>query len=66
MDVTEFLSRCLVLDLETKGREKIFRIGALKQDLIFQHKGHLDLRDTLDELDSFADGIDFILGHIRG
>ncbi len=63
MDFTEFLSRCLVLDLETRGREKIFRIGALKQDLVFQRKGRFDLRDTLDELDRFADGLDFILGH---
>jgi ATP-dependent DNA helicase RecQ len=62
-DGKSFLSRCLMLDIETRGRKGIFLIGALGRGRTFERKGGLDLVHALNALDAFSDGFDYVLGH---
>ncbi len=58
-----FLRRCLLLDLETRGRDQILRIGAVLRDQILERRGGFRLEAALDDLDRLAGQADFILGH---
>lgn len=58
----DFLDKCLLLDLETDG-SKLFHIGAVFLGQTFERKGRFDLQTALQELDSFASGAEYILGH---
>ncbi len=62
MTKQEFLDKCLLLDLETDG-SKLYHIGAVYSGRIFERKGRFDLQTILKELDLFASGAEFILGH---
>lgn len=63
MKVSQFLSKCLILDLETRKSVTIIGFGALNQDRVFERQGRFDLKTALNELDGFADGLNYILGH---
>lgn len=58
----DFLDRCLLLDLETDG-SKLYHIGAVFSGQTFERKGRFDLQTALKELDIFASGADYTLGH---
>ncbi len=65
MPIENFSSRCLSLDLEVSRRgQRIHAFAAVRPDidnpLVF-HRG--DLAAALAELDDFAEGADFLLGH---
>ena len=52
--LTEFLARCLRLDLETGPSGAIHKIGAIRGAETFVRQGRFDLRAALAELDAFA------------
>jgi len=58
-----FLSKYLLLDLETTQQGKILKIGAVFADKIFLKTGHFDLRTALLELDRLSAGADCVVGH---
>lgn len=62
MTANVFLDRCLFLDLETNG-SKLYHIGAVYSGQVFERKGHFDVQTALNELDRFAVGADYVLGH---
>ncbi len=62
MNSNEFLNKCLLLDLETDGT-KLFHIGAVFNGQIFERKGQFNQQRALQELDAFAAGADYTLGH---
>jgi ATP-dependent DNA helicase RecQ len=59
----ELLSRCLLLDLETGPDGAIHKIGAVWREETFLRQGRLDTQTALVELEGFAAGADFVLGH---
>ncbi|MDP9122955.1 MAG: DEAD/DEAH box helicase, partial [Acidobacteriota bacterium] len=59
----DFLERCLLLDLETGAGQKILKIGAVYRGQTFERQGAFRLPQALEELDGFAAGADFVLGH---
>jgi ATP-dependent DNA helicase RecQ len=62
MKASDFLDKCLCLDLETRG-EAIVRIGAVRGDLVFERKGRFDLQASVRDLDRMAAGAEYLLGH---
>ena len=62
MSVNSLLDKCLLLDLETDG-SKLYHIGAIFSGQTFERKGRFDLHTALKELDNFASGAEYILGH---
>ena len=62
MEFDDFISECVVLDLETGG-DRIFKIGAIFGDAVFERAGKFDIRLALEELDRFAGAAEFLLGH---
>ena len=58
----DFLDKCLLLDLETDG-SKLYHIGAVYSGQTFERKGRFDLRTALKDLDTFASGAEYVLGH---
>jgi len=58
-----FLARCLLLDLETGPTGAVHKIGAVRGDDVFVRQGRFDQGRALAELDAFADGCDYLLGH---
>ena len=62
MTANVFLDRCLFLDLETDG-SKLYHIGAVYSGQVFERKGRFDVQTALKELDRFAVGADYVLGH---
>ena len=62
MTTNEFLDKCLLLDLETDG-SKLYHIGAVFSEQVFERKGRFDAQTALKELDRFAVGADYVLGH---
>lgn len=63
MTSSDFIAKCLLIDLETTGNQRIHHIGALFGGQKFERSGRFDLAKALAELDAFAAGADFILGH---
>ncbi|MHC1699230.1 MAG: RecQ family ATP-dependent DNA helicase [Geobacteraceae bacterium] len=62
MTNNDFLDKCLLLDLETDG-SKLYHIGAVYSGQVFERKGRFDTQTALKELDRFADGAEYVLGH---
>ncbi|MGV8073057.1 MAG: RecQ family ATP-dependent DNA helicase [Syntrophobacteraceae bacterium] len=62
MDASNFLSKCLLLDLEVRG-DLIFRIGAVRGDATFERRGKFNVEKALLELDSFSADAEYVLGH---
>ena len=62
MEANDFLDTCLLLDLETDGTT-IYHIGAVYSGQVFERKGRFDTRAALKELDKFAVGAAYVLGH---
>lgn len=60
---SDFVSRCLLIDLETTKSRGIHHIGAIFGDQTFERKGRFDLKEALTELDAFAAKSDYVLGH---
>jgi ATP-dependent DNA helicase RecQ len=58
----DFLDKCVFLDLETDGA-KLYHIGAVYSGQAFERKGHFSPRSALIDLDAFADGAEYVLGH---
>ena len=58
-----FLSKCLLLDLETTQQGRILKIGAVLGDREFLRIGAFDSRAALLELDQFAEQADCVVGH---
>ena len=58
-----FLSRCLLLDLETTQQARILKIGAVLGDKQFLRTGQFDLPESMLELDRFAAHSECIIGH---
>ena len=63
MTSSDFIAKCLLIDLETTGNKSIHHIGALFGGNKFERSGRFDIAKALSELDAFAAGADFILGH---
>lgn len=60
----DFLARCLLLDLETDAKgERLLKIGALRGSRTFERKGRFDTAAALEDLEGFAAGAPFCLGH---
>jgi ATP-dependent DNA helicase RecQ len=58
----DFLKKCLFLDLETDG-SRLYHIGAVYSGLVFERKGRFDTLAALKQLDRFASGAEYVLGH---
>ena len=59
----DFLAKCLLLDLETTRNLRVHHIGAVFGSEKFERSGQFDLKKSLVELDGFAEGADYVLGH---
>ncbi|MBS1201592.1 MAG: ATP-dependent helicase, RecQ family, partial [Chromatiaceae bacterium] len=59
----DFLSRCLLLDLETGPNGEIHKIGAIRGERTFIRQGRFDQRSALAELEAFASSAQLVLGH---
>lgn len=60
---SDFLAKCLLIDLETTRNQSLHHIGALIGGQKFERSGRVDLTKALAELDAFAAGAEYILGH---
>lgn len=59
-----FLERCLLVDIEVNEKDVIYSLGASLGDARFQSEsGKPVTTKTLEQLDTFGKGADFILGH---
>lgn len=63
MDANDFLSTSLLLDLETTPDGRLFKIGALRGEATFLSQDRFDSRQALRELEAFARGSTYVLGH---
>ncbi len=63
MTCSDFVAKCLLIDLETNDKGGIHHIGALFGGQKFERSGRFDLTKLLTELDTFAAKSDYILGH---
>ncbi len=59
----DFLSRCLLLDLETGPHGELHKIGALRAESPFLRQGRFDEPKALADLEAFAAGAELVLGH---
>jgi ATP-dependent DNA helicase RecQ len=58
-----FFARCLLLDLEAGPAGAVHKIGAVRGGQVFVRQGRFDQGRALAELDAFAAGCDYLLGH---
>ena len=58
-----FLSRCLLLDLETGPDGVVHKIGAVRGEASLLRQGTFDLAEALADLERFAKGAELVLGH---
>ena len=63
MDWQSFLNRCCSLDLETNENGAVFAIAAQFNNQTFQRHTPFKIDSVLQELNKFAAGADFLLGH---
>lgn len=63
MQLSELLSKTLLLDLETTRSGRVRHIGAVRDRHVFEKKKSAGSSDTLQQLDAIARDADFILGH---
>ncbi|WP_295384581.1 RecQ family ATP-dependent DNA helicase [uncultured Thiodictyon sp.] len=61
--LNDFLSRALLLDLETGPNGEIHKIAAVRGEASFRRQGRFDGPTALAELDRFAADAQFLLGH---
>ena len=61
--LNDFLSRALLLDLETGPNGALHKIGAVRDGATFLRQGRFDERAALADLDRFAAGAELVLGH---
>jgi ATP-dependent DNA helicase RecQ len=61
--LNDFLSRALLLDLETGPNGALHKIGAVRDGATFLRQGRFDERAALADLDHFAAGAELVLGH---
>lgn len=61
-DLDSFLKRCLFLDLEAQT-DRIYRIGAVYGQAVFDRKGSFNIVEALARLDVFSKNAEMILGH---
>jgi ATP-dependent DNA helicase RecQ len=62
MNVSDFLSTCLCLDLEARG-DRLYRIGAVLGGASFERKGRFPLDRAVEALDAFGRDARHVLGH---
>ncbi len=62
MELDEFIAECAVFDLEAGG-DRIYRIGAILGEAVFDRKEKFEAKSALEELDRFAGRAEFLLGH---
>ncbi|MEA1933100.1 MAG: RecQ family ATP-dependent DNA helicase, partial [Thermodesulfobacteriota bacterium] len=58
-----FLKRCVLIDLEVAGQNRIVHVGALRGDAKFEQRNGFGMPDGLAGFDRFCNGAEFILGH---
>ncbi len=58
-----FLGRSILLDLETRGKDAVYHIGAVRGSKTFERKEPFRLGSALVDLDRFARGAEYVLGH---
>ncbi|MCK9609416.1 MAG: hypothetical protein M0R33_23555 [Methylomonas sp.] len=63
MEWQSFLNRCCSLDLETNENGEIFAVAAQFGNQTFRRKAPFSIHQVLRELDAFAAGAEFLLGH---
>ena len=67
MDVREiaeaFIADCLLLDMEAAPDGRIFAMGAVLGDEIFERTDRFDLQTALADLERFGQDATFVLGH---
>lgn len=63
MTLSELLAKSIYLDLETGKNDIILKFGAVFGDREFRKAGSFNLENALNELDNFASGASFVLGH---
>jgi len=63
MTFSDLMTRTLLLDLETTRSGKIRHVGAVLNDHIFEKTERAGSKDALSQLEDFAEGSDFVLGH---
>ena len=61
--VAGFLAQGVLLDLEVSHGGKLLKVGAARGEQTFLRSGRFDKDKALAELDGFAEGAGFILGH---
>jgi ATP-dependent DNA helicase RecQ len=63
MKIDEIISRTLLLDIETTRTGRIRHVGAVLNDIVYETRQQAQLKKILEQLDTVAEGADFILGH---
>ncbi len=63
MNLTNLLGRTILIDLETTHSGKIRHVGAVLDGHIFEKTENAGSKAVLDQLDTFAQDADFVLGH---
>ncbi len=61
--LSDFLSRALLLDLETGPTGEVYKIAAIRGESTFERQGHFDAAAALADLDRFAADAELLLGH---
>jgi len=63
MNLSDLMTRTLLLDLETTRTGRIRHVGAVLNDHVFERTEKASSRAVLEKLDDFARQADFVLGH---
>ena len=63
MTLDELISRTLLLDIETTKSGKIWHIGAVFNDHVFETSAESSLKQTLSHVEDLASIAEFVLGH---
>ena len=63
MNLSDLMVRTLMLGLETTRSGKIRHIGAILNGRVYERKERAGSASTLKQLDEFARGAKFVLGH---
>lgn len=61
--ISPVFERSLIIDVEAVPRGDLFHIGAVFDNKVFERKDIVQVKGALTELEAFAHGADFILGH---
>jgi ATP-dependent DNA helicase RecQ len=63
MQPEAFLSRCLLLDIETNENGRVYAIGSVIGERVFRRTERFDTHQALLDLDSFGYEAEYLLGH---